>query len=72
MCVCYAEMRMYRLLIVDRDEDGTGDARRRELQAEGFSVEVVSDPGEAASRVKDSHPHLVILDLCMPRGEGIS
>jgi DNA-binding response OmpR family regulator len=62
---------MYRLLIVGQDRRGEEDCRQ-ELLAEGFDVEVVSDPEEAVSKVRDNCPHLIILDLCMPRGGGIN
>ncbi len=61
---------MYRLLIVGTDVPSE-ESCRQELESEGFDVHVISNPDEAASTVRDSRPDVVILDLCMPRGQGI-
>ncbi len=61
---------MQRLLIIGNDREAE-EACRRELSAEGFSVEVASDTREGLAKVKNRRPDLVILDLCMPQGDGI-
>ena len=62
---------MYRLLIVGKDHQQE-ETCRQELQAEGFAVDVVSDPAEAVRKVQNECPDLVILDLCMPRSQGLT
>ena len=61
---------MQRLLIIGNDREAE-EAYRRELGAEGFSVEVASDAREGVDKVKTRRPDLVILDLCMPQTDGI-
>jgi DNA-binding response OmpR family regulator len=61
---------MYRLLIVGSDGPAERSCRQ-ELEAEGFDVDVISDPEKAATRVRDRRPDVVILDLCMPQGQEI-
>lgn len=61
---------MYRLLIVGSDTRSE-ETCRRELESEGFAVEVISDPVNAGRRVEAECPDVVVLDLCMPYGQGI-
>jgi DNA-binding NtrC family response regulator len=51
--------------------DPAGGGCRQELEAEGFAVDVVSDPERAADKVKEASPDVVILDLLMPGGQGV-
>jgi two-component system OmpR family response regulator len=58
-----------RILVVD-DEQSITDFIALGLRHEGFEVRTAPD-GRAAMRVVDDfHPHLVVLDLMMPRVDG--
>jgi two-component system OmpR family response regulator len=58
-----------RILVVD-DEQSITDFIALGLRHEGFEVRIAPD-GRAAMRVVDDfHPHLVVLDLMMPRVDG--
>jgi DNA-binding response OmpR family regulator len=57
------------VLIVD-DEPDIVDFLTTVLEDEGYSTETASDGIEGLSKVRESHPSLVILDLMMPRMSG--
>jgi DNA-binding response OmpR family regulator len=40
------------------------------LTQEGYAVVTSNDPKEGQSLVEDEHPHLVVLDICMPGVDG--
>jgi CheY-like chemotaxis protein/class 3 adenylate cyclase len=66
-----SEERPARILIVD-DEPLNVDYLEQELGALGFVTESAADGVEALERVKRSPPDLVLLDVMMPRMDGIS
>lgn len=58
------------ILIIDDDED-ICEYMRTLLTASGYVVETLSDPTLAADRVRSEEYHLLIVDLMMPRMDGI-
>jgi two-component system OmpR family response regulator len=58
------------ILIIDDDED-ICEYMRTLLSASGYVVETLSDPTLAAERVRSEEYHLLIIDLMMPRMDGI-
>jgi len=59
-----------RVLIVD-DEPMVGDVLRRYLEIEGFNVETAEDGESAISTFTEALPDLVVLDLMLPRVDGL-
>jgi DNA-binding response OmpR family regulator len=59
-----------RVLIVD-DEPDFVELLREFLTAKGYEVAVASDGEEALRKVKEDRPHLVLLDVRMPRMSGL-
>ncbi|MBI4395503.1 MAG: response regulator [Elusimicrobia bacterium] len=65
-----AKARKGRILVVD-DEQVVRDVLERFLKGKGFEVLTASDGEEALSRVKQDRPHLVLLDMRMPKMDGL-
>jgi two-component system response regulator ResD len=59
-----------RVLVVD-DEPMVREVLARYLQKEGFSVEEAADGEQALSRFEAAAPDLVLLDLMLPRVDGL-
>ena len=59
-----------RVLIVDDHEDNVEVIRAR-LEASGYQVESAADGEEALDRVRESPPDLILLDVMMPRIDGM-
>src|SRR5438445_4926220 len=59
-----------RILVVDDDEKIAG-AIRRALIFEGYEVDVAHDGVSALKQMRDQAPDLVILDVMMPRMDGV-
>ena len=59
------------ILVVD-DEQDARILLRKELEACGFSVDEASNGGEALERLKTTEPDLILLDVIMPKIDGIS
>ena len=59
-----------RVLVVD-DDRAICDFMETFLAKDGYDVEAVSDPGRAPDLVKSGGYHLVVLDLMMPKVDGI-
>src|SRR5262245_41014351 len=59
-----------RILIVDDHEDNVELLRAR-LEAWGYDTDCASDGEEALSKIEASPPDLVLLDVMMPRVDGI-
>lgn len=57
------------ILIAD-DEPSIVDVCRRYLEREGYSILTAEDGEEALMMWRQHHPHLVILDLMMPKVDG--
>lgn len=63
-------MQQYKVLVVD-DEPDILDMIEYNLKNEGFAVEIAND-GESAIRLaRESRPDLVLLDIMMPRLDGV-
>ena len=60
-----------RILIVD-DEPLNVDYLEQELDSQGFATETAADGLEALDRVAAAPPDLILLDVMMPRMDGIS
>jgi len=61
---------MPRVLIVD-DEPDFVELLREFLTAKGYEVAAASNGEEALRKVKEDRPHLVLLDVRMPRMSGL-
>jgi two-component system cell cycle response regulator len=59
-----------RILIVDDHEDNVEVIRAR-LEARGYRIESAADGEEALERVRCSPPDLILLDVMMPRIDGM-
>ncbi len=59
-----------RVLVVD-DDRAICDYMETFLAKDGFFVKSLSDPSEAAEEVKNGGYHLVVLDLMMPKMDGV-
>jgi two-component system response regulator VicR len=58
-----------RILIVD-DEKAIGDIIKYNLEKEGFEVELAFDGEEGLEKIKVREPHLLVLDIMMPKKDG--
>jgi two-component system response regulator MprA len=59
-----------RILVCD-DEPAVRDALERALRLEGYEVELAADGGEALTCVAERPPDALVLDLLMPRVDGL-
>jgi len=59
-----------RILVVD-DEPTVVDVVGRYLEREGFAVRTAADGDEALGAFREHRPHLVVLDLMLPRIDGM-
>lgn len=60
-----------KILIVD-DEKLVVNALTLKLRSEGFLVDAASDGEEALQKVSNDKPDLILLDIIMPKLDGIS
>jgi two-component system, OmpR family, response regulator MprA len=58
------------ILVVD-DEPAVRDSLDRALRLEGYKVELAADGGEALEALAGDSPDAVVLDLMMPRVDGL-
>jgi two-component system response regulator AtoC len=59
-----------RVLVVD-DEPEAVELLQEFLQAKGYEVSTASDGAEALRKVKEERPHLLLLDIHMPKMDGL-
>ncbi|MBZ8176294.1 response regulator [Corynebacterium poyangense] len=59
-----------RILVVD-DEQAVRESLRRSLSFNGYEVSLAEDGVEALQTISQQHPDLVILDVMMPRMDGL-
>jgi DNA-binding response OmpR family regulator len=60
-----------RILVVDDDED-VRSVVRRALSADGHQMETADSVGSARAVINAREPHLLVLDLGLPDGSGLS
>ena len=63
-------MSSMRILVVD-DEPAVRESLRRALQLEGYEVELAGDGQEALDRLSENTVDAVVLDVSMPRLDGL-
>ena len=59
-----------RILVVD-DDRAVRDSLRRSLQYNGYDVDVAADGAEALARVPGARPDAIVMDVMMPRLDGL-
>jgi len=59
-----------RILVVD-DDRAVRDSLRRSLEFNGYTVETAADGAEALARVAQVDPDAVVMDVMMPRLDGL-
>lgn len=59
-----------RILVVD-DDRAVRDSLRRSLEFNGYTVELASDGAEALARVPQANPDAIIMDVMMPKLNGL-
>ncbi|WP_370616731.1 response regulator transcription factor [Mumia sp. Pv 4-285] len=59
-----------RILVVD-DDRAVRDSLRRSLEFNGYAVDVASDGAEALARVPMINPDAIVMDVMMPRLDGL-
>ena len=59
-----------RILVVD-DDRAVRDSLRRSLEFNGYTVDVAADGAEALARVPLIHPDAIVMDVMMPRLDGL-
>ena len=59
-----------RILVVD-DDRAVRDSLRRSLEFNGYTVELASDGAEALARAPQINPDAIIMDVMMPRLDGL-
>ncbi len=60
----------HRILLVD-DDEGLRDLYREELEDEGYEVLTAKNGKEALQKLEKEKPDLVVLDIVMPKMDGI-
>jgi len=65
-----APQRPYRVLVVDDNRDAA-ESLAMLLQVGGHEVQVATDGAEAIARVEEFKPHIIFMDLGMPRMDGL-
>ncbi len=58
------------ILVVD-DDRAVRDSLRRSLEFNGYTVDLASDGAEALAQVPNSKPDAIIMDVMMPRLDGL-
>ena len=59
-----------RVLVVD-DDPATVELLQEFLVGKGYEVSTAGDGAEALRKVKEERPHLILLDIQMPRMDGL-
>ncbi len=60
------------VLLIVEDEKTLTDTLEERLVSEGFEVLKASDGGEGLKIALDKHPNLILLDLLMPKVDGLT
>ena len=61
---------MKKILVVD-DEKPISDIVKFNLEKEGFEVVTAYDGEEAVEKVEEENPDLIVLDLMLPKMDGL-
>ena len=61
---------MSKILVVD-DEKPITDIEKFSLEKEGYEVEVAYDGEDALKKVEENTPDLIILDIMLPKIDGL-
>ena len=64
------ELDMQRILVVD-DDPAVTSVLRRGLSYEGFAVDTAASGSEGLASARDKSPDLIILDIMMPKKNGV-
>ena len=59
-------------ILIIEDEENLAEALRYALEREGYSATAIGDGRDGLETARASHPDLVILDLMLPRLDGIA
>lgn len=59
-------------ILVAEDNHAYGSVYKRKLEREGFEVAVAEDGEAAMAMIKQRHPDLLILDMLMPKKDGMA
>ncbi len=59
------------VLVVD-DESDVRDLLSKFLRRRGYEVDTASDGAAAIERIRDGHPDIVLLDIRLPKMDGLS
>src|SRR5688572_13593291 len=62
---------MEKVLIIE-DEVTLAEKLADKLRNEGYSVNIANDGEEGLEKVHDLHPNLIILDIMLPKLDGLS
>ncbi len=60
------------LILIADDETDIRDVIKMKLEASGFKVEEAANGEEAVQKAKELAPDLIILDVVMPKMDGVS
>ena len=60
----------YKILIVDQDEEVISTLRKR-LEQDGYKVETAQSAIEAFEKIKSDKYHIVLIDIAMPKIDGV-
>jgi DNA-binding response OmpR family regulator len=63
---------MRRRILLVEDDPKTRETVALYLQREGYDVDTAADGVEALERAREREPHLVVLDLMLPRLDGLA
>ncbi|HEX4511895.1 MAG TPA: response regulator, partial [Polyangiaceae bacterium] len=64
------ELPSIRILVVD-DDKAILDYMQTLLEADGYHVKLLNDPTQVENEVRDGDYHVLVLDLMMPKLDGI-
>lgn len=60
------------LILLIEDDKPIVDILKEALEEEGFKLEVATDGDEGLKLAVESHPDIILLDILMPRMDGLS